>query len=46
MYYDLSLLPTNMIEVNHLLKNIQEASIIGAAAIDYEFVDSAIPPVP
>ena len=34
MYYDISLLPTNTIEILHLLKTISE-SAYRAAAIDY-----------
>lgn len=34
MYYDLSLLPTNTIELLHLLKSITEGAY-RAAAIDY-----------
>jgi hypothetical protein len=45
MYYDLSLLPSNLLELNHLLKTIKETAI-GAVAIDYEFTDTLITPPP
>ena len=41
MYYDLSLIPTNSIEINHLLRNIQEFHYANAA-IDYEFKDTNV----
>lgn len=45
MYYDLSLLPNNLLELNHLLKTLLN-SPFGTAAIDYEFTDTLVTPPP
>ena len=45
MYLDLSVVPANLLDLNHLLRGLQE-SAIGAVAIDYEYCDVAIAPLP
>jgi len=45
MYYDLSLLPTNTLELNHLLTALQD-SAYGTVAVDYEFADTLVTPPP
>ena len=45
MYYDLSLVPANLMDLNHLLKKISD-SAIKAVAIDYEYTDTVIPALP
>lgn len=45
MYYDLSLLPGNLIELVHTLRAVTD-SAYHAVAIDYEFADTHITPPP
>ena len=45
MYSDLSLVPTNSIDINHLLAHMQEYRV-ATAAIDYQFRDDLISPQP
>jgi hypothetical protein len=45
MYYDLSLLPNNLLDLNHLLATLKD-SPFGAVAIDYEFADVMVTPPP
>lgn len=45
MYYDLSLVPTSLLELNHLLSALK-GSPFGTVAIDYEFADVLVTPPP
>ena len=45
MYYDLSILPTNILEINHLLTALQDSSY-GTVAVDFEFADTIVTPPP
>lgn len=45
MYFDLSVVPANLLDLNHLLRGLHE-SAIGAVAIDYEYCDVVIAPLP
>lgn len=45
MYYDLSLLPGSLLELNHLLGSLKQ-SPTGTVAIDYELTDCTLGAVP
>ncbi len=45
MYYDLSLLPANFLNLNHLLTALKD-SPFGTVAVDFEFTDTLITPPP
>ena len=45
MYYDLSLLPANFLNLNHLLTSLKD-SPFGTVAVDFEFIDTVITPPP
>lgn len=45
MYLDLSVVPANLLDLNHLLRGLKE-SAIGAVAVDYEYCDTALAPLP